>query len=141
MHCTQFIEDQLSHVHEAIAVAKNAAKEESKSSAGDKHETGKSHLQLTQENNSKHLANLQQQKRVIKLLEGHESDGTVQLGSIVNTPKGIYYLAIGIGQVKIDNTTVFVVSPASPVGKAMMNKKVGEIATFNTLKLEIKEIA
>lgn len=140
-HCTQFIEDQLAHVHEAISLAKNAAKEESKSSAGDKHETGKSHLQLTQENNSKHLANLQQQKRVIKLLESCQASETVKLGSIVSTNKGVYYLAIGIGQVRVNQTLVYVVSPASPVGKAMMNRKIGEVVKFNALNIEIKEIA
>jgi transcription elongation GreA/GreB family factor len=139
-HCTEFIENQLSHVHEAIAVAKNAAKEESKSSAGDKHETGKSHLQLTQENNSKHLANLQQQKRVIKLLENYVPDGTVKLGSLVQTTNGYYFIALGVGQVKVLNETVFVVSPVSPVGKVMLNKQQGDQAQFNALKFTINSI-
>lgn len=139
-HCTAFIEKQLSHVHQAIEVAKSTAKEESKSSAGDKHETGKSHLQLTQENNSKHLNNLQQQKRVIKLLEAYDAKDFIQLGSLVDTSNGLYFLAIGVGQVKVNDITVFIVSPASPVGKALMHKQVNELAVFNQLNLQIKEI-
>ena len=54
-YCTEFVETQISHVQSAIDSAKESAQNESKSSAGDKHETGKSLMQLEQENNAQHL--------------------------------------------------------------------------------------
>ena len=65
-YCTTFIEDQINHVQSVIDSAKESAQNESKSSAGDKHETGKSLMQLEQENNALLLDNMLKQKPAIR---------------------------------------------------------------------------
>ena len=79
-YCTQFIENQIAHVQTAINSAKESAQNESKSSAGDKHETGKSLMQLEQENNAQHLNNMLNQKRIITLIQQRDNENEVGLG-------------------------------------------------------------
>lgn len=139
-YCTQFIENQIVHVQTAINSAKESAQNESKSSAGDKHETGKSLMQLEQENNAQHLNNMLNQKRIITLIQQRDNGNEIGLGSLIETNKGFYFIAIGIGKVDIENTAVFIISPTAPVGKAFQHKKEGEEVTFNGNKIKILSI-
>lgn len=139
-YCSSFIEDQLNHVQTVIDSANESAKNESKSSAGDKHETGKSLLQLEQENNAQLLNNMLSQKRIISLLQNHEVTGQISLGSLVETDQGAYFIAIGIGKVQVKQKDYFVISPSSPVGLAFKNKKKGDEVTFNGKSMQILEV-
>jgi transcription elongation GreA/GreB family factor len=139
-YCTQFVENQIEHVQTAINLAKESAQNESKSSAGDKHETGKSLMQLEQENNAQHLNNMLNQKRIITLIQQRESNTEIGLGSLIETSKGYYFIAIGIGKVDMENATVFIISPTAPVGRAFQKKEVGNEVTFNGNRVEILNI-
>lgn len=139
-YCTQFVETQIKHVQTAIDSAKESAQNESKSSAGDKHETGKSLMQLEQENNAQHLSKMLGQKRIITLIQNHQNGGMIELGSLVETNVGYYYLALGIGKVEIESQTCFVISPTSPVGKVFQNKKADDKVTFNGKTIHILNV-
>lgn len=136
-YCADFIDNQINHIQEEIQSAKLSAQAESKSSAGDKHETSKSLLQLSQENNASLLANLWQQKPVIQQLAQAIPSECIGLGSIIDTDNGIYFIAIGIGAVKLNNNTYFVISPTAPVGKLCMGKKAGDTIVFRENRISI----
>ena len=139
-YCEWFIEEQISHVQNAINLAKESAQNEQKSSAGDKHETGKSLMQLEQENNSIHLQKMQNLQRVIPMLQSFTPSETVKLGSIVETSIGTYFVALGIGKVQFEGMDVFVISPASPIGKLLLSKKVGETVKFQNQLITITKV-
>jgi transcription elongation GreA/GreB family factor len=139
--CAKFIEDQINHVQTVINSAKESAQNESKSSAGDKHETGKSLMQLEQENNAKLLDSILGQKRVISLLQEHKNNGLVSLGSLIETNKGVYYIGIGIGLVELNMNKYFVISPSAPVGKLFIGKQMGDTITFNGKSIQITNLA
>lgn len=140
-HCIDFIEEQINHVQTAINSAKESAQNESKSSAGDKHETGKSLMQLEQENNAQHLNKMLNLKRVIPLLKSYENGNEISIGSLVNTSQGLYYLALGIGVAKVMDSTVFVISPTSPIGKILQDKSVGDEVQFNGKSIQITSVS
>jgi len=140
-YCIDFIEEQINHVQTAINSAKESAQGENKSSAGDKHETGKSIMQLEQENNAQHLNKMLNLKRVIPLLKNYEKSSNASIGSLVATSQGLYYLALGIGIVDISKEKVFVISPTSPIGKVLQGKTIGDQVKFNGKSFLIKEIA
>jgi hypothetical protein len=139
-YCTQFIESQINHVQEVINSAKESAQNESKSSAGDKHETGKSLMQLEQENNAMLLNNMLTQKPVIKILENFKGSETIGLGSLIETNLGIYFIAIGIGLVKLSEASYFVISPSAPVGKLFAGKQKGDTVKFNGKEIKILNV-
>ena len=140
-YCIDFIEEQINNVQTAINSAKESAQNESKSSAGDKHETGKSLMQLEQENNAQHLNKMLGLKRVIPILKSYVNTNRVAMGSLVDTSQGLYFLAMGIGVVDLPKQKVFVISPTSPVGKMLNGKMVGDEVKLNGKSIIIKEIA
>ena len=140
-YCTRFIEEQISHVQNAINLAKESAQNEQKSSAGDKHETGKSLMQLEQENHSIHLQKMQNMQRVLPFLQSYIPGGMVKLGSIVETSAGIYYMALGIGKISHTNIDVFIISPSSPIGKLLLEKKAGDVVVFQDRKITINRVS
>jgi transcription elongation GreA/GreB family factor len=52
--------------------------------------------------------------------------GQVQMGSLVQTTTGWYYLITSLGKLTLNGETCFVLSGASPLGRMMMEKRVGD---------------
>jgi hypothetical protein len=108
--------------------------QEGKSSSGDKHETGKAmvHLELEQLNKQQQEI-LRQKEEVLRAstLVNEKSD-VVRLGSLVHTTAGVYYLATGWGKTTLNNSTIMIIGLQSPVGKANLGKKTGDIFQWGT---------
>jgi hypothetical protein len=64
----------------------------------------------------------------------------VGVGSLIHTSFGWYFLSVGLGQISVEETTIFALNPQAPLGKQLMGKRVGEELDFNGNKLEILEI-
>jgi len=88
---------------------------ETKSSAGDKHETGRAMLQLEMEKAGQQLAIVNQMQAQIAKINVDTSGTKSCLGSLIITNKFKYYLSISVGMVTIDSEDYFVVSPSSPI--------------------------
>ena len=61
----------------------------------------------------------------------------VMSGALVTTNTSIFYFAIGLGNIKMDDQTIMAISPAAPIAQAMMGKKAGEQFTVNGKSFEI----
>jgi hypothetical protein len=61
-------------------------------------------------------------------------------GSIVTTSNGVFYIAISLGQVMLEQMKFLVISPDSPIGKLLMGKKLGESIVWNKVTYIILEI-
>jgi transcription elongation GreA/GreB family factor len=133
--CNDFVQKKEMVILDTIASNKNDLFSETKSSAGDKHETGRAMLQLEMEKASQQLAIVNQMKETLQRLTIEDATKNVKLGSLVTTTKGTYFLAVSAGQVTIDKVTYFVVSTESPIGKQLLGKNIGEIIAFNTAKI------
>lgn len=138
--CKNYVNSQVQHIQDAISGAQESAKNESKSSAGDKHETGKSQMQLEQEKNSVLLQRMMLQKKVFPYLDNYVSNGKVQLGSYVQTTQGNYFIAIGLGLIEIQGIKCFVVSPSAPIGKRLIDSEIGDSFEMNGKTIKVTEI-
>lgn len=119
----------------------DSAGNETKRTAGDKHETALAMLQIEQENNSRQLKEALQQKAILEKLDPQLKTEMVVRGSLVHSNKGIFYISLGLGKLKVEDETVFAVSPDAPLGKLMLMKKTGETFTFNQTEYTISSIA
>jgi hypothetical protein len=61
-YCVEFIDKRIAGAREAIQIAQDSANEETKSSAGDKYETGRAMAQLEIEKNTTQLEEALKQK-------------------------------------------------------------------------------
>ena len=65
---------------------------------------------------------------------------TVVFGSIVKTNQENYFISIGLGVINIQQEIFYAISLASPIGKVLNRKKVGDEVSFLGKKILITEI-
>lgn len=129
--CLADVERRIATVRNILAGIDAAREGETKSSVGDKYETGRAMLQREEaQANHQLLQALETQRELADMAPGRD-DGRVKKGSLVVTTRATYYLAVGLGKVSLEDEVYYCVSPQSPVGRAMVNRTVGETITFN----------
>ncbi|MBL4905322.1 MAG: 3-oxoacyl-ACP synthase [Flavobacteriaceae bacterium] len=135
--CQEFIADRLHTIQYAISENQKALHSETKSSAGDKHETGRAMLQLEMEKAGQQLSGILQMKETIAKINPSKSSDIAHLGSIIFTSNVNYFIAISAGKIVVDSKEYFAVSPSSPVGKVLLGKRKGALISFNNMDIEI----
>jgi len=121
-YCQEFVNQKLKTIQKTILSNKEALNSETKSSAGDKHETGRAMLQLEMEKAGQQLKVVQQMQTQLSKIDVNSKNSIGCLGSLIATNSNNYYLAISIGKVTIDSKDYFVISPNSPIGKLLLGK-------------------
>lgn len=135
-------QERITMVESAMESARDSSNDDTKSSAGDKYETSREMIQQDINRYQKQLLeahkDLQQLANITQINE--DVSGFCTLGSLVNTNKGLYFIAISIGAITYKDRTVFVISPASPIGQLLLGKTVGDRFLFNKIDQEIVAI-
>jgi len=128
-------------VSAAIASAKDSRNNDTKSSAGDKYETGREMMQIEIEKNEVLLNQTAKQRKELARIDVSEEFNKVAFGSLVVTDKGTYFISIGIGKIQIDDQICYAISLASPIGALLKDKAVGDEVSFQgrTFVIEIVE--
>ena len=129
--CLLFVEKRLHTITNSIESNKKALFSETKSSAGDKHETGRAMLQLEMEKSSQQLTSINQLKSVLAKISVKNTSDIICLGSLIITDKTSYFLAISAGKITIDSIEYYAVSTNSPIGQQLLGKKVGDSISFS----------
>ncbi|MFY9242027.1 MAG: GreA/GreB family elongation factor [Polaribacter sp.] len=135
--CRKFVNKRLQTVQETISSNQKALESESKSSAGDKHETGRAMLQLEMEKASQQLAGISDMNAILSKIDISKTSNIAHLGSIIFTEKANYFLSISAGQLVIADNSYFAISVSSPIGKLLLGKKQNDVFSFqgNTVKI------
>ncbi len=138
--CVEFVNKREQTVSHIITSNQKALTSETKSSAGDKHETGRAMLQLEMEKAGQQLEGIYQMKIVLAKIRLGDASGLVKLGSLISTNQATYFLAISAGKIMISNNSYYAISPSSPIGKLLLGNKVGDAFVFNGKTVTIQEI-
>ncbi len=138
--CVEYVEQRLSHIQSAIDAATESGNDETKSSAGDKHETGRAMMQLEQEKNAKQLHETLELKKLLDRINPNQQSQTVVLGSLVITNKEKFYISIGAGKIVIDSEIYFAVSPTSPIAIKLIGLKINQEVNFNGSLYSIQQV-
>lgn len=129
-HCWDTVLKQEKSLFERQGLLQESLESEQKSSAGDKHETGRAMVQLEQEKLGKQLHEISQLKQVLARIDPIQKHQTIALGSLVNTQESIFFLSISAQPYIEANRKVLCISPASPLGRALLGKTVGDTVQF-----------
>ncbi len=138
--CLDFIEKRIATATEALLQAQEASNDDTKSSAGDKFETGREMAQQDINRNKQLLADAQQQKAVLLTLADITETAKVRSGSLVITNNGSFYISISAGQLSLEGKTYFAISAASPIGKLLIGKATGDQFSFNGKNYQVNQI-
>lgn len=138
--CLEIVENNISTIKLALHEAQEAANNETKSSAGDKHETGRAMAQLETEKLSAQLNDALNQKQLIAKINSNLQSKQITIGSLVYTTNGIFYIGISLGKIDINNETIYAISPQSPIGKLLITKKEKDSFSLNCKMYVIEKI-
>ena len=138
--CKVFIGKRLERINSNIDSLQEALTSETKSSAGDKHETGRAMIQLEREKLGNQLAEAQLLQELFKKIPQQASLSKVGLGSVVFTDQQNYYIGISAGELKINGVSYFAIAPNTPIGKLLLGKTVGDMVVFNARQMVIQQL-
>jgi transcription elongation GreA/GreB family factor len=138
--CHDFVEERFLNVQNQIKEIQESLTSETKSSAGDKHETGRAMLQLEREKAGHQLAEIEKLKENLSKVDAKVTSSIVGLGSVVLTSQANYFIAISAGQLEVDSQSFFAISPNTPIGLLMMGKVVGDEVVFREQNFLINSI-
>ena len=121
--CKEFVNSKLATIEKTIKSNQEGLASETKSSAGDKHETGRAMLQLEMEKAGQQLYGVTEMKLVLERINIQEVSSVCKMGSIVKTNTINYFLAISAGKIVVENEIFYAVSSKSPIGQLLIGKK------------------
>ncbi|WP_321345986.1 hypothetical protein [uncultured Draconibacterium sp.] len=134
------IDERIASAQLAIASAKESRDSETKSSVGDKYETGRTLMQQEVEKNRIQLHKAEKIKTELENIDLRKKFNKVEFGSLVSDGKIMYFISTALGKIDVDGKSCFCISLASPIGKALRNKCVGDKISFMGKTIEIVEI-
>jgi transcription elongation GreA/GreB family factor len=113
---------------------------DTKSTAGDKHETSRAMNQLEQERISEQLLELKKAIILVKNIDTDQIHSKIGLGTLLQTTNGNFYLSIGHGALKVGDETYYCLSPVSPFGKLLIGKTANERVFWQGKEIAINTI-
>jgi hypothetical protein len=139
--CSKVVENRFQKIKQVIADIEESLLEESKSSSGDKHETGRAMLQIDRENAGRQLLEIENLQILLRKIDVLTTSTYARLGSLVYTDRGNYFIGISIGPVVVGKTNYLCVALHSPIGNLLAGKKKGDSFSFNDLQYKVTQIA
>ncbi|MFD0990466.1 3-oxoacyl-ACP synthase [Mariniflexile jejuense] len=137
--CVDFVENRFQAIQNTIKEIQESLTSETKSSAGDKHETGRAMLQLEREKAGNQLAEIQKIQAQLSKISLANTSEVIGLGSAVYTNKSNYFIAISAGELKIENDIFYAISSNTPIGQLLIGKTVGDEVIFREQKFKIEK--
>ena len=139
-HYFEMIESRVDSIQKILADLKDSAGNETKSTAGDKHEVGLAMLQIEQANTGKQLEDALSKKTFLERINLQIKTDVVLNGSLIKTNRGYLFLSTALGKAEIEGEKIIALSAQSPLGQNLMGLKAGETAEINGTKYVIDSI-
>lgn len=130
-HYLRIVNDKISLLQQVLADLKESGANETKSTAGDKHETALAMLQIEQANKREQLNQVVAQKIQVEKINPAIVAPVVVSGSLVKTDNGYLFMSVALGKAVVEGITITALSPQSPLGKQLMGLKPGDTAIIN----------
>jgi len=139
-HLDNMLDEKINAALSAIESVRQSRDSDTKSSAGDKYETGRAMMQIEFEKSQIQLAKAQDLKKELARINTQREFTKVQNGSLVITNQGVYFISIGIGKLVVNENIYYSISLASPIGQLLHDKTVGQKFKFQEKEFTIIKI-
>ena len=141
LQCFAIIDGKLANTTHRIESLQKDLGSETKSSAGDKHETGRAMIQLEMEKESQKLKSFAEMRSALDRMDLENRSEVVRLGSLVKTSISNYFISASLGILNGGYESYFAISVQSPIGQMLLGKKEGDSIHFNGREIQINSIA
>lgn len=127
-------------LQQVLADLKESGSNETKSTAGDKHETALAMLQIEQANTRAQLQELLAQKTTLESINPGLTATIIVNGSLVKTNRGYFFMSTALGKAIVAGISVIALSPHSPLGQKLMGLKETDVLEVNDHSYRIERI-
>ena len=139
--CRDFAQEKLNAIQNTLSELSDSVGSDSKSTAGDKHETSRAMLHLEQEKAGEQLQQAQDTLRAIDKINIQVSTAKITAGSLVKTNRGNFFIAISAGKITIDKVDYYAVSPKAPIAQKLIGLVKNDKVQFNGIDYSVEQIA
>lgn len=139
-HCIQVVSQKLDDLKKELILVQESANSDTKSSMGDKYETGREMVMQEKGKLEGQRGLLLKQLTIFKAIDLEKKFSKVELGSLVLTKQATYFISTALGMEEVSGQKIFVISAGAPIAQAMLDKTEGEIYVFNKLETKITKI-
>lgn len=133
------VRENLNDLNSQFLALQEASTGETKSSAGDKYETGRETIRQSRALLEKQLQTIRQWESKIQQIP-LEPVSDIREGAVVLLDLGWIWVAVSFGKLVIQTNEIQGVSVASPLVLALKGRKKGDVVTFRGRKIEILDI-
>lgn len=135
----QFLERKGASISAELASLKEDMMNETKSSAGDKFETGREMMQQS----------LSQLETQLDILNRHlqlcneisiKASPEIASGSLVSTNTHHFFIGLALGKVQLNGLNYYLLSEKAPIAKKMLGRRAGDQFKFRNQSIRIKAI-
>lgn len=138
--CHNFLTEKIISLQDILVDISEALNNETKSSAGDKHETSRAMLHIEQEKISKQISEASDLLSDLSKIQFDKEVSFIGLGSLIETDKGFFLIATTIGKLIVAKKLVFVISPSSPISRVFNSKTNSNTVIFNNVHYKILNV-
>jgi hypothetical protein len=134
------LEQKIIETKLSLKSATESRDNDTKSSAGDKHETARAMVQIEidkSEDQLKKTIDLQSELLSLNLEKEYKK---IEKGCLVITNTETFFISIGLGKILFNDSIYYAISLASPIGALLKDKVVGDKVQFNGKEILVKGI-
>ena len=138
--CEAYVDERIKRIEDSMAGLESDLENETKSSAGDKYETGREMINLEWNKLAEQLQQFKNLRNTLNIAKSRTNNGSAQLGTAVKTNMTNYFIAIPADRIIVDGDEYFAIGANSPIAQLLLHKKAGEEITFNGKTAKILEV-
>lgn len=136
----QRIQDKIDAFQDMISALTEDSKNNSKGSAGDKHETALSMMHIEQEKLNFKLKEYLIENQLFSNIDFSKKSSKAMVGSLVQANDNYFLICIALPKISVQGATVFGVSPQSPLAQELIGNEVGHTFMVNNQDYLINQI-
>lgn len=138
--CAAIMHEKVGILEKMTNEMQESANNETKSSAGDKYETGRAMMHLEKDKFARQLAQAINVRDQLNRIDPEKVFDKVSFGAVVKTRLANYFIAISAGRIAVSEEKFYVISPQAPLAQEMLQKKAGETFVFNDQEVTVLEV-
>jgi hypothetical protein len=138
--CEDWVNNSIEIAQTAMRDAQSASNSETKSTAGDKHDTARSMMQLEVEKLAGQLQNSRKLKEALSKIDLKKENLKGEFGALIFTTLNNYFISVSAGRIVLGDAEYYCISPSSPIGRMLSGKTEGEKFVVNSKVVEVLKI-
>ncbi len=134
------LDEKLSHLNSHSKDLNDALNSETKSTAGDKHDTSRAMIHLEQEKIQHQFSALQHQRYQLLSYKNATSSDQIVAGTLIQTEQNTFLLGVGLGKQLLNGQLIYCIGAETTLAHQLLGKTVGDEFFFNGKTEKVVEV-